>query len=169
MRVLSAVLTLLALPLAASAAEYRVGPSQTYANIGDVPWESLGPGDTVLIYARPTPYTEKWVIGRSGTQASPITVRGVPDGQGNLPIIHGEGATTRSQLNYWNEERGIIKIGGSNTPADTLPSYIVIDGLHLRRARGNFTGRMARPPTTPTPRCVHREGRAHRRPQLHPR
>jgi MYXO-CTERM domain-containing protein len=141
MRVLATVLTLLTLPLTASAAEYRVGPSQTYANIGDVPWESLGPGDTVLIHARPTPYAEKWVIGRSGTQAAPITVRGVPDAQGNLPIVHGEGATTRSQLNYWNEERGIIKIGGSNTPADTLPSYIVIEGLHLRRARGNFTGR----------------------------
>ncbi|WP_224245132.1 right-handed parallel beta-helix repeat-containing protein [Hyalangium gracile] len=141
MRALSAVLTLLALPLVASAAEYRVGPSQTYANIGDVPWESLSPGDTVFIHARPTPYAEKWVIGRRGTQAAPITVRGVPDAQGQRPIIHGEGATTRSQLNYWNEERGIIKIGGSNTPADTLPAYIVIEGLHLRRARGSFTGR----------------------------
>jgi parallel beta-helix repeat protein len=141
MRLFFAVLSLLALPLSASAAEFRVGPGQTYANIGDVPWESLGPGDTVLIHARPTPYTEKWVIGRNGTQAAPITVRGVPDALGQLPIIHGEGATTRSQLNYWNEERGIIKIGGSNKPADTLPSYILIEGLHLRRARGAFTGR----------------------------
>ena len=141
MRPLFAVLCLLALPLSASAAEFRVGPGQTYASIGAVPWETLGPGDTVLIHARPTPYTEKWVIGRNGTQAAPITVRGVPDAQGRRPIIHGEGATTRSQLNFWNEERGIIKIGGSNTPADTLPSYIVIEGLHLRRARGAFTGR----------------------------
>lgn len=81
MRPLFAALSLLALPLLASAGEFR--------------------GDTVLIHARPTPYTEKWAIGRNGTQAAPITVRGVPDAQGNLPIIHGEGATTRSQLNYW--------------------------------------------------------------------
>ncbi|MBN1210443.1 MAG: polysaccharide-degrading enzyme [Myxococcaceae bacterium] len=141
MRLIRPLVLLLSFPLIARAAEYRVGPGQSYAAIGEVPWESLGPGDTVLIHARPTPYAEKWVIGRSGTQAAPITVRGVPDAQGNLPIIHGEGATTRSQLNYWGEERGIIKIGGSNSPLDTLPSHIVIEGLHLRRARGSFTGR----------------------------
>ncbi|HYI01995.1 right-handed parallel beta-helix repeat-containing protein [Hyalangium sp.] len=141
MRALRTVLALLALPLLAQAAEYRVGPGQTYTAIGEVPWEALGPGDVVLIHARPMPYTEKWVIGRNGTQAAPIAVRGVPDAQGNLPIIHGEGATTRAQLNFPSEQRGIIKIGASNSPPDTLPSYIVIEGLHLRRARGAFTGR----------------------------
>ncbi len=133
---------LLLLPsLAAQAAEYRVGPGQTYATIGAVPWESLNPGDTVLIHARPTPYAEKWVLGRRGTAAAPITVRGVKDAAGNLPVIVGENATTRSQLNYWGEERGILKIGGSNTPADTMPAYLVVENLHLRRARGAFTGR----------------------------
>ncbi|MFP2907479.1 MYXO-CTERM sorting domain-containing protein [Pyxidicoccus sp. 3LFB2] len=127
--------------LAAQAAEYRVGPGQTYTSIGAVPWESLVPGDTVLIHARPTPYAEKWVLGRRGTAAAPITVRGVKDAAGNLPVIVGEGATTRSQLNYWNEERGILKIGGANTPADTVPAYLVVENLHLRRARGAFTGR----------------------------
>lgn len=127
--------------LAAQAAEYRVGPGQPYTSIGAVPWESLAPGDTVLIHARPTPYAEKWVLGRRGTAAAPITVRGVKDAAGNLPVIVGEGATTRSQLNYWGEERGILKIGGANTPADTLPAYLVVENLHLRRARGGFTGR----------------------------
>ncbi|MBZ4418368.1 MYXO-CTERM sorting domain-containing protein [Myxococcus sp. RHSTA-1-4] len=127
--------------LAAQAAEYRVGPGQPYASIGAVPWESLAPGDTVLIHARSTPYAEKWVLGRRGTAAAPITVRGVKDAAGNLPVIVGENATTRSQLNYWNEERGILKIGGSNTPADTVPAYLVVENLHLRRARGAFTGR----------------------------
>jgi hypothetical protein len=78
------------------AADYHVGPGQTYANIGDVPWESLAAGDTVFIHARPTPYLEKWVLNRVGTAANPITVHGVPDANGALPIIHGEGATTRS-------------------------------------------------------------------------
>lgn len=123
------------------AADYHVGPGQGYVNIGDVPWESLQAGDTVHIHARPTPYYEKWVLNRVGTANSPISVRGVPDEAGNLPVIHGEGATTRSQLNYWNEERGILKIGGSNKPADGTPSYIVVENLHFRRARGVFTGR----------------------------
>jgi hypothetical protein len=42
------VTALLMLPLAADATEYRVGPAQPYANIGDGPWESLAPSDTVL-------------------------------------------------------------------------------------------------------------------------
>jgi len=128
----------------ASAANYDVGPGQTYAAIGDVPWESLAAGDTVLIHARPTPYAEKWVINRAGTALAPITVRGVPDPQtGALPVITGENATTRAQLNFWNEERGLIKIGGSNTPPDGTPSYVVVESLHLLHARSayTFTGR----------------------------
>jgi len=136
-----AALLVLLHPLAAQAAEYRVGPGQQYTRLGEVPWESLEPGDTVFIHARPTPYAEKWVLGRRGTAAAPITVRGVKDAQGNLPVIVGEDATTRPQLNYWGEERGILKIGGSNRPADTMPAHLVVENLHLRRARGGFTGR----------------------------
>jgi hypothetical protein len=128
-------------PSLAWATDYHVGPDETYTKIGDIPWESLSAGDTVLIHARPAPYAEKWVINRVGTEAAPVTVRGVPDESGALPVIHGEGATTRSQLNYWNEERGILKIGGSNKPADGTPAYIVVESLHFRRARGAFTGR----------------------------
>lgn len=132
---------IVSLPQLAWATDYHVGSGQTYASIGSVPWESLSAGDHVFIHARPTPYLEKWVINRVGTAASPITVSGVPDGNGNLPIVHGEGATTRSQLNYWNENRGILKIGGSNSPPDGTPAYIVVENLHFRRARGTFTGR----------------------------
>jgi hypothetical protein len=80
-------------------------------------------------------------MNRVGTAANPITIHGVPDTNGALPIIHGEGATTRSQLNYWNEERGILKIGGSNKPPDGTPAYIVVENLHFQRARSAFTGR----------------------------
>jgi MYXO-CTERM domain-containing protein len=140
-RSIAAVLVLVA---TARAATYDVGPGQTFANIGDVPWESLAAGDTVLIHARSTPYAEKWVINRAGTMAAPITVRGVPDPQtGALPLITGENATPRAQLNYWNEDRGLIKIGGSNTPPDGTPSWVTVESLHLERARSayTFTGR----------------------------
>ncbi len=118
---------------------YEVGPGKTYAAIGDVPWESLNAGATVLIYYRSTPYKEKWVIGRRGTSTAPITVRGVPGPNGELPIVDGNGATTRLALDYWSETRGVIKIGGSSIPSDVMPAYITIENLDIRSARPPYT------------------------------
>lgn len=127
----------------ATAAVYEVGPGQALANVGDVPWESLGPGDEVNIHWRATPYAEKFVIGVSGAAGNPIVVRGLRGPGGERPVIDGRDATTRSQLNFWNEVRGLIKIGGANSPPDTTPSYIVVEGLELRSVRPpfQFTGR----------------------------
>jgi hypothetical protein len=137
-----AALVAFSLPAAAAkAVAYDVGPTFPYADLAAVPWESLMPGDNVLIHWRATPYNEKFVIGRAGTAAAPITVSGVPDpGSGALPEIDGGGAVTPPALNYWNEDRGIIKIGGSSSPPDTLPAYIVVENLDLHGARGAFTG-----------------------------
>jgi hypothetical protein len=134
---------LFSLPLPASAAVYEVGPGKSYVNIGEVPWESLGPGDQVLIYWRPEPYREKWVIAVQGTEQQPFIVRGVANGSGELPVIDGNGAATRSSLNFWNEERGVVKIGGANTPAVDVPAWIVLENLDIRSARPpyQFTGR----------------------------
>ncbi len=118
---------------------FEVGPGKTFASIGQVPWESLQPGDTVLIHWRTTPYKEKFVICRQGTQLAPITVRGVLGPNGELPIIDGNGATTRSALNYWNQERSVIKIGGANNPPDTLPQYITLENLDIKSARPPYT------------------------------
>jgi hypothetical protein len=113
---------------------YEVGPGKPYENIGDVPLETLKPGDTVKIYYRTEPYYEKWCIGTAGKADSPIVFLGVPDLSGNLPIIDGENAVTRLELNYWSEERGIINIGGSNLPGGP-PNYIIIENLEIRKAR----------------------------------
>src|SRR5258708_5559212 len=113
------------------AADYHVGDSQSYTSIAAVPWQSLQPGDTVWIHWRSTPYHEKWVIGLQGTQAAPISVRGVAGPSGQLPIIDGQNATTPPQLNFWNEVRSVIKIGGSNVPANDVAQWIVIDGLDV--------------------------------------
>ncbi|HYP28974.1 MAG TPA: hypothetical protein VE262_19840 [Blastocatellia bacterium] len=123
----------------AMAATFEVGPGKALSNVGDVPWESLQPGDTVLIHWRSTPYKEKWVICRQGTSAAPITVRGVPGPGGELPVIDGNGATTRAALNYWNDVRGVIKIGGANVPSDTMPRHITIENLDIRSARPPYT------------------------------
>jgi len=119
----------------AAAATYEVGPGKPLAAIGQVPWATLEPGDTVLIHWRSTPYREKWVIAREGTAQAPITVRGVPAADGTLPVIDGSGATTPAPLNFWAENRGVIKIGGANVPADTTPRHIVIENLDVRGAR----------------------------------
>ncbi|HEX5042263.1 MAG TPA: right-handed parallel beta-helix repeat-containing protein [Candidatus Polarisedimenticolaceae bacterium] len=120
---------------ATAATIYDVGPGQPYAAIGDVPWEALGPGDVVQIHWRSTPYKEKWVIGRQGTAAAPIVVRGIPGPGGERPVIDGDGATTRLALDYASEGRGVIKIGASSIPPDTIPKWIVLEGLHVTGAR----------------------------------
>lgn len=122
---------------------YKVGDGQSYTSIGAVPWENLVAGDSVKIYWRSAPYKEKWVINRQGQADKWITVTGVPNSSSQLPVIDGQDAITRIQLNYWGEERGIIKIGGSNTPADGMPCYIRVENLEIKNARSNFsfTGR----------------------------
>ncbi len=143
MRYLSLILvSVVVLPGPLWATDFEVGPGQTYTAIGEVPWESLAPGDRVLIHWRSTPYKEKWVIARRGTAAQPIVVRGVPGPSGQLPVIDGRDATTRQALDFWNEERGVIKIGGSSVPSDTLPAYLVIEKLEIRSGRPPyaFTG-----------------------------
>ncbi len=127
------LLPFVAFSVTAWASVFEVGPGKPMASIGEVPWEALSPGDTVLIYYRPEPYREKWVIDRAGTSSSPITVRGIPGPSGHLPVIDGNMAVTRQQLNFWSEERGIINIGGSNMPGQ-FPQHIVIEGLDIRNA-----------------------------------
>ena len=122
-------------PLAVSGVTYEVGPGKPYANIGDVPWESLGPGDTVLIYWRDQPYKEKWVIAVEATEQEPLVVRGVPGPNGELPVIDGRDATTRTQLDYWNEARGVIKIGASSIPNVDAATWIVVKNLDIRSGR----------------------------------
>jgi hypothetical protein len=124
----------------ANATEYVVGPDAgMLATISDVPWESLASGDRVLIHWRPISYKEKWVICRRGTAEAPIVISGVPGPAGQLPVIDGNGAVTPSALSFWNESRGVIKIGGASIPADTLPAYIVIENLDIRSGRPPHT------------------------------
>ena len=130
-------------PFYATAAVFEVGPGRDYENIGSVPWEDLDAGDNVRIHWRSEPYREKWVICRVGTEQQPIVVSGIPDAEGRRPVIEGEDATTRTQLNFWNEDRGVIKIGGANSPPDTMPAHIRIENLEICGGRPphTFTGR----------------------------
>lgn len=139
---------LLALLLVCSALEgfgsdYHVGPGLPHADPNAVPWESLRPGDRVLIHARPEPYRCKFVLCCRGTAEKPIEIVGVKDADGRRPVIEGRGATTRKELNFWGEARAVIKIGGANRPADVMPEHVEVRGLEVRGGRQphSFTGR----------------------------
>ena len=125
----------------AAATVYDVGPGQPLAAIGDAPWATLMPGDVVRIHDRPTPYLEKWVIGRSGTAQAPIVVRGVLGPTGERPVISGASATTPDPLDFTNDARGVLKIGTSNVPSETLPEHIVVENLEIRSAHASYTFR----------------------------
>jgi hypothetical protein len=119
----------------ASATLYEVGTNKPYQNIGDVPLESLVAGDCVRIYWRSTPYREKWVITANGTPTNPVTFQGVPNEQGLRPAICGENAITSTNLDFWNEPRAIIKIGGSSDPPDDpRANFITIENFDIHSA-----------------------------------
>ncbi|HSH16634.1 MAG TPA: right-handed parallel beta-helix repeat-containing protein, partial [Verrucomicrobiae bacterium] len=119
----------------ANAATYDVGDGHPQATPSDVPWEALNAGDVVNIYWRATPYKNKWVINRQGTENEPIIVRGIPGPTGERPVIDGNGATTRLALNYWSETRGVIKVGGASIPSDDGAGHVLIENLEVRSGR----------------------------------
>jgi len=121
------------------ATDYHVDENPPYQNIGDVPWANIQAGDRVFIHWRAQPYKEKWVINAVGTEANPIHVIGVNGPQGQQPVIDGNGATTVPGVNFWNERRGVIKIGGSSTPSNNLPEHIIIENLDIRSGRPPYT------------------------------
>ena len=124
----------------AVATTYEIGPGKTYENVIDCPWESLVAGDTVLIYYRATPYKEKFGLFVQGTEASPITVSGVVGPGGELPILDGNDAVHRMEQSYWSDERGVIKLGGTNIPAENpTPTWIIIENLDIKSARPPYT------------------------------
>ncbi len=127
----------------ADAANYEVGGGKIPGSLASVPWEKLAPGDVVAIHWRAEPYREKFVLCVRGTAEKPIVVRGVPNEKGEWPVIDGRDAATPKSLDYWGGERSVIKIGGANQPADTMPAYLVLENLDLRGARPpfGFTGR----------------------------
>jgi hypothetical protein len=136
-------LMILSMPALAWSADYVVGPGRQFASIGQVPWESLTAGDRVRIHWREKAYHEKWVLCCRGTQAQPIVITGVPGPKGQLPVIDGRDAMTSSALNYWGQERGVIKIGGSNLTGNTIPGHLVLENLDIRGGRRphTFSGR----------------------------
>lgn len=121
-----------------TATEYHIGPGQEFESPFEAPWHRLQPGDTVLIHFREIPYRNKWVLVGHGTAEQPITVKGVRGPNGQLPLIDGERATTPPGLDFWSEQRAVIKIGGANVPDVEFPSHIIVENLDIRAAHPDY-------------------------------
>ncbi len=119
-----------------SAEVYEVGPGKPYARIIDCPTHNLMAGDSILVYYKSEPYKEKFLLHGVGTAEQPITLRGVPDASGNKPVIDGEDAVSSLAVDYWNEDRQIIKIGQYTSH---LSDYIIVDGFVFRNADNNHS------------------------------
>ncbi|NOX54089.1 MAG: hypothetical protein GXP27_06545 [Planctomycetes bacterium] len=122
---------------------FAVGPRQPLKSLSAVPWSGLGPGDVVRIHWRPEPYREKILIHTRGTVDRPIRIVGVRGPRGERPVIDGSDAATIA---------GQAQAYGSYEPMQALaliliydhdyhrkPAHIVIEGLHLRNARREFS------------------------------
>ncbi|WP_437486888.1 right-handed parallel beta-helix repeat-containing protein [Sorangium sp. So ce1014] len=125
-----------------SGKDYQVGPGKEFEAIGDVPLESLVAGDTVRVFWRAEGYREKIMLGGQGTAEQPIRLCGVPGPNGELPVIDGEDATTRPELDFpfdGHQVRGLIVVGHKHDdPYDLEPSHITIEGLEIKNASTPF-------------------------------
>jgi len=123
----------------ALAAEFHIGPDQTYSRLADVAFHDLSAGDTVYIHYRETPYSEKIRISGQGTQDSPIRIIGVPGPNGELPIIDGENATTHPADVYSYEplsSAGVITVfRGPTRSWGYRIKWLEIENLEIRGAR----------------------------------
>ncbi len=123
--------------------DFTVGPGQDLATIGEVPWEDLGAGDTVRIAYRPEPYREKFLVSAHGTEANPFKVCGIRGPNGERPIIDGQNATTRAQIEYvfpTSDERGVILVTKERNESEgTKPTHVEISGLEIRNAHPTNT------------------------------
>ena len=121
-----------------SGKDYQVGPGKEYETVGAVPFETLVAGDTVRIFWREAHYHEKMMIGGQGTADQPIRVCGVTGPNGELPVIDGENATTRSELQFpfeGHQVRGLVIVGHKHDDPYALgPTHIVIESLEIRNA-----------------------------------
>ncbi len=133
--------------VAAHAVTYEVGLAVgQMPNLSNVPWGTLQPGDTVNIHPKPGGYHEIIQVSAAGTAAAPILIRGIPDANGTLPVIDGDGAVMDPHVDFRNpvfENFGVIIV----TPrtkgyiyGKTFPAYITLESLDIRNALYDATG-----------------------------
>ena len=113
-------------------------------------WNNLNPGDVVCIYGKSTPYAERLVLTRSGSDDQHrVRIVGVNQG-GYDPILTGNSATTADAFNYGAEisqyyEGGEVAVTGLNY--GTPVAYLNIEGLTIEGATTAEVGGTVASPT----------------------
>ena len=134
-------------PLTGRGTTYHVGPGQQYAELDEVPWLSLGPGDVVNIHHRAEPYRTKIGLRAQGTADAPVVLNGVTDAKCNRPVISGQNARTARDAvaqnffsKQYSEPYGLIFIYKSRDQAwGSRPKHIRIANLKLTGAHKDNT------------------------------
>lgn len=136
------LLIFLLCPLLVSAADFHIGPGQAHTTIGAFPWSSLASGDTVYIHAKANqePYYEKLYVGAAfqGTESNPISIIGVPDGNGNKPILSGDGATVGPNFDTYGDPQYHSDLGlltfdmGGAAGYASYPQWVIVKDLVIQ-------------------------------------
>jgi hypothetical protein len=124
--------------------DFEVGPGAKYEHVIDVPWETLGPGDSVRIHYVPGGYHEKVLLSQSGSEKSPLVVCGIAGPKGERPILDGDAAKTRdkAKLAYAfdpQQQRGVFIVSLDHSDRYGFkPSHVVIQGLEFKHAHPDY-------------------------------
>ncbi len=132
-----------------SGTAYEITDAASFAR---VPWNALGPGDTVRIHAGT--YAIPFQIQTSGTATEPIRICGVPDSNGNLPVLTGANAGPGNVIaaqqpygrivvqNSGYEGVNCARATNCSQPPEPDPHSIEIEGLRVQSAYSGY-GRSA--------------------------
>jgi hypothetical protein len=124
---------------------YEVGPSQSYKTLASVPFPTMVAGSTVRLHnedttgSSPTTYHEYVQISQAATATQPFRICGVPDSQGNLPVMDASAASGRSDASFFSGGYGLITLQSSSStglyPNYSGPSYIAVEGIKFQNAQ----------------------------------
>lgn len=110
----------------------EVGPGKTYNEIHDIPTSSIVKNTLVKIYHREDPYRTKVFVDVIGSKDEKVRFQGIPDGNGDLPVISFENATV------WGNTTNSTLASGSAFivygPWANKPAWVEIVNLHIKDA-----------------------------------
>ena len=128
--------------------DYEVGPGKAYANLEALPQPNTWlPGTIIRMWntdatgTSPTTYNEYLNIQNSGTRTAPVWLCGVPNANGNLPVMEETNATasnTTPSTNKLYGYGGIVLMASSHYgkwQGGTIgPNYVGITGIEIKDA-----------------------------------
>ncbi len=112
-----------------------VGPDGDFASPCEIEWSEVDSGTLVRIQARAEPYRCKIAVTTQAYENHPLVILGMPDEQGNLPVISGEDAVTSPDTELVQQQRWVLQLGGDD--ASQPASWVWVQDLVLTGARSD--------------------------------